>query len=121
MTRMRLRRLMCLLAAMACSGSSEPCVRPPCALPPALNVSVKSRTTGAPVTVTLDVSGATVTSLSCDGSCLVPGSAGTYHIKMSAPGYATAETDVKVNGTFPDCGCPSADPVSLTMLLTPTE
>ena len=116
---MRLRLIVLMVGATACT-LGEPCPALPCPLPAAINVTAKSKTTGTPVTVNLEVSGSETSSLSCQGSCTVPGNPGSYHLKASAAGYVTSETDVNVDGTLPGCGCPSVTPKSVTIVLTPT-
>jgi hypothetical protein len=105
-----------LVFLAACGGD---CIQPPCPFPIAVTLTVKSSTSGAPVnnvTVTIDDDGFTS---GCNGVCLVSANPGKHHLKISAPGFRSSETDVTVTGTIPDCGCPRIDNQALTVSLTP--
>lgn len=106
------------LASTACSSSE--CILPPCLAPFAVSLQIVSTATGTPVTGLVDVTGAGQTSVQCAGTCLVPGGGGTYHLKITAAGYAAAEQDVSVTSTERACGCPSVEPASIVVQLTPS-
>lgn len=111
---MRFRVLLSLVGAAACG---EPCVINPCPLGFAINVTVTSATTGAPVAATVNDGR---NEIPCSNTCIVLGGPGTYHLQVSAAGYSTATSDVTVTGKpAPKCGCERADTKSLTIALTP--
>jgi hypothetical protein len=105
-----------LAAACGASKSTEACVIPPCLPPTALNVTLVSA--AAPVTGSLAITGGDA-ALACAGSCRVFGNAGAYHVKATAPGFRSAEVDVTVNGTYPECGCPNIETKNVTITLAP--
>jgi hypothetical protein len=108
-----------LCTAAACTG--DVCVVPPCAPPMALNVTIKSTTGAAVGTATIVVTGASQTSMPCNGSCIVSGYAGTYHLTVSAPGYAQTTVDQTVTGhDNGKCGCPTVDTKSVEIKLAPS-
>jgi hypothetical protein len=115
-----------VIAVGASRCSSPECVHPPCALPTAILLSVTSAA-GEPITgSSADVSGAvTITpALKCNtGSlanmCTVLGGAGTYAVRVSAPGFQTVEQAVVVTGSQPPCGCGTVDTRMLTIVLVP--
>ena len=110
-----------VLAALAVVGcTDEPCVIPPCAEPIALEVAVAS-STGAPVTATVAVSGATVTSFSCSATCPVPGSAGTYAVDVTATGFAPVHKSIQVTSTPRKCGCEIVHTQDVQVTLVPTS
>ncbi len=58
------------------------------------------------MSATVAVSGAEMTSVSCNGACVVQGRPGTYELDVSAPGYVTLHKTVLVDGVAaPRCGC----------------
>ena len=106
-------RLALLLGVCAgCGGSTQPdCVRPPCALPLAIRLSVTSAAGGPVPGLTLTFSGAASGSASCTvgqsaTSCIVPGSAGTYELRLTASGFQEKTLTVAAQGSTPPCGCP---------------
>jgi hypothetical protein len=68
----------------------------------------------------VDITGAEQSSLSCSTTCQISGLPGTYHIAVTAPGYAPAERSIEVRGTKPPCGCASSDTQSVTIALSPS-
>jgi hypothetical protein len=107
------------LSAAACGGD-ETCFVPPCALPIAISVSVASSTgPGVVPGAAVVVSGAVVAAVPCASSCTVPGYAGTYNLRVGAPGYQDAERTVVVQGSDPACGCRTADTQQVSFVLLP--
>ena len=47
------------------------------------------------------------------------GTAGTYVLDMSAPGYQSQRLTVTVQGTNPECGCPTTLAQDLEIALSP--
>src|SRR5690349_11756853 len=110
-------RVALALAGVAACG--EPCVNNPCPEQFAFNLTIKSATTGAPVTATVIAGPNTI---SCPGSCSVPGGSGTYHLQVSATGYSPVTSDATVTEN-PAHGCGSCVQINtqaLTITLTPT-
>jgi hypothetical protein len=112
--------------ALGASDCSSQCVSPPCALPRALLISVTSAA-GEPITgASAEVSGAVsiTPALKCNtGSlqnmCIVGGGAGTYDVRVSAPGFQAVEQSIVVTGSQPLCGCGSVDTRMVTIALAP--
>lgn len=115
--------------ALAFGGSrcaSPECTYPPCPVPTAISIVVTSASGDPILGASADVTGAVKTVTSCrNGSqaniCLVPGTAGTYDLRVSAAGYQTATQNVVVSGTNPPCGCPTVNSQTITVVLTPME
>src|SRR3569623_2339722 len=105
----------------ACGDSDAPCtIGFACVLSTALRLTVTSATSGAPITAaSVAVSGAQTGNISCNGTCDVEGSAGTYTITVSAPGFTSVQRSVHVTGTTPKCGCPRAHTQQLALALLP--
>jgi hypothetical protein len=100
----------------ACGGD---CLALPCPFPIAVNLTVQAAATGKPVSnVSIAVDGTEVSS-GCTQYCAVSAMPGKHHMKVSAPGFKSFETDFTVTGTVPDCGCPQLDTQSMTVSLTP--
>jgi hypothetical protein len=96
------------------------CLALPCPLPLAITVRVTNDTTGDPVNdATLRVSGAATATVRCNGLCYLPGTAGTYVLDMSAPGFQSSRLTVVVQGTTPECGCPTVIAQELHIALSP--
>ena len=59
----------------------------------------------------------------CNGSCVLDGGPGTYHVKVSAAGFNTVESDYSITGSEPTkCGtCETADTKAVAVALTPLE
>lgn len=106
-----------MLSTSAC-GESE-CILPPCAPPFAVEVTVTGETPGTVVAgVSIAVTGAVTGGGPCpEAKCFVLGSAGTYELDISAPGYQTVHRSVVVSGTSPECGCPTVETQRLTVAL----
>jgi hypothetical protein len=93
---------------MAFTSCSHDCLALPCALPVAITINVTGGTsTGSVDGVTVQVSGAAVASMPCSTTCRVPGTAGTYTLDVTAPGFAPVRRTLVVQGTNPSCGCPT--------------
>jgi len=82
-------------------------------------VTVTAGTTGAPVPgVSIAFTGPSIGGGPCpESKCVVPGTAGTYELDLSAPGYQTVHQSVVVSGTNPECGCPTAETQHLSIAL----
>jgi hypothetical protein len=104
------------IALMSCAR--EDCLALPCPLPLALAINVSGGTAGAPVDgAVVRVSGAAVTTIPCSTVCRVPGTAGTYNLEVTAPGFETAQRTVTVQGTTPPCGCPTVVAETVAIVL----
>jgi hypothetical protein len=103
----------------ACRG--QDCVALPCALPVAVIVTVTDGAGGpAPSGSVVHVSGAIVAAFACSsGMCAVPGTAGTYTLAVGAPGFQSVQRTVTVQGTSPECGCPSVETARVAVALIP--
>lgn len=113
---MKVVRPLVLLTLGACGGAE--CLAVPCPQPVAISLTIASTVAGGEVPVaTVDVSGAVRTSFSCSATCPIAGSAGTYHVTVSAPGFAPAERSVQVRGTNPPCGCATTVVENVTITL----
>lgn len=111
-----------LAAGLVACGDSRvvDCIYPPCALPIAVELTVTSAASGAPVPgATVTVTGTDSTTFACNGTCIVGNGPGTYNIGVDAPGFVSAQRSVHVTGTNPTCGCATADTQNLTIALTP--
>jgi hypothetical protein len=107
---------------MALASCGHDCLALPCALPIAITITVAGGTSGASVDgVTVQVTGAAVTSMPCNAICRVPGTAGTYNLDVMAPGFAPVRRTVVVHGTNPSCGCPTAVTESVAIALVPAS
>ena len=107
------------LAVLFLLGCDAPCILPPCASPIAIFVTVSS--TGGPVNgATLNVTGASSSAEPCNTECAVPGSAGTYYLTLSAPGFQTIERTVVVRGSMPRCSCPVVETEQVHLVLNPS-
>jgi hypothetical protein len=111
------------IAATSCGaiGSSE-CLLLPCPMPLAILVNVRASTGGAVPGAVLQVSGATSGTSPCNmaadvSTCSVPGTAGTYDLVLTAPGFETTRRTVAVSGTNPACGCPTVMTQHLDIVL----
>jgi hypothetical protein len=105
---------------MASASCGHDCLALPCALPIALTISVTGGTSRAAVDgVTVQVTGAVVTSMPCKTICNVPGTAGTYNLEVTAPGFAPVRRTVVVQGTNPSCGCPTTVTEIVAIALVP--
>ena len=104
------------VALTACG--KEGCLPLPCPMPLALTINVTGGTAGAPVDgAVVQVSGALLATIPCPSTCRVPGTAGTYNLDVTAPGFEMARRTVTVQGTTPSCGCPTVVPETLAIVL----
>jgi len=115
-----------LLAVLVATGAAftscgHDCLALPCALPVAIVVNVKGAAGASIDGVNVAVSGATATTLSCTVTCRVPGTAGTYSLDVTAPGYAPMRRTLTVPGTNPACGCPTVvtETVAIALVAVP--
>lgn len=116
---MRVVRPLLLLPLVACGGGGADCVALPCPQPVAISLTIASTVAGGGVPVaTVDVSGAVRASFSCSATCPIAGSAGTYQITVSAPGFAPVERSVQVRGTNSTCGCATTVIQDVTIALS---
>jgi hypothetical protein len=109
-------------AVISCGGSGEPdCLHKPCPMPIALFITVTDAVTGVAVTgaVVRTSQGGVVHTMPCGFPCYEPGYAGTYVLDVEAPGYQSAHRTVKVEGTTPECDCPTVVAEHLTVALNP--
>jgi hypothetical protein len=105
---------------LALASCRHDCLLLPCPMPLALRVRVTDAATHGPVPgATLQVSGATNTGMPCEAQCYVPGTAGTYVLDVSAPGFQSQRLTVAVQGTNPECGCPTTMTQDLEIALSP--
>ena len=116
-----------LLAGLigACGQTTQPdCLARPCAMALAIRVNVTAAGGGPVPGVSLTVSGAATGAGQCGSSdaastCVVPGTGGRYDLLLKAPGFVDKSVSVVVNGSTPECGCPTVDMVTLDVVLTP--
>jgi hypothetical protein len=111
------------IAGACLSACKSDCLALPCPLPMALNITMTSSVTAGSVTgATAKVTGPALSTMTCAGSCIVPGYAGTYVIAVSAPGYVDAQRTVTVAGSTsnPACGCASVTRADVTFALVPS-
>ena len=110
------------LALSAISCGTDPCLIAPCPLPFAVTITVTSSISGASVNGSF-VQNPPSDPLPCNGSpgttCAVFGSAGTYQLDIGAPGFQTVHRTVEVQGTTPECGCPTVETTQLDVALVP--
>jgi hypothetical protein len=55
----------------------------------------------------------------CSFPCFEPGYAGTYELDVEAPGFQTVHRTVRVDGTTPECGCPTVVAEHVSVALVP--
>jgi len=101
---------------VSCGGD---CSLLPCPMPMAITARVIDAITGSPVNGATLRQGPTGAPNPCGPVCYVPGTAGTYVLDVSAPGYQSTRLTVKVEGTNPECGCPTAIAQHLDITLSP--
>jgi hypothetical protein len=109
-------------SGVASASCSHDCLALPCALPIAITISVTGGTSGASLDgVTVQVTGAAVTSMPCNTICRVPGTAGTYNLDVTAPGFVPVRRTLVVQGTNPSCGCPTTVTENVAIALVPAS
>jgi hypothetical protein len=92
-------------AALASCGHE--CLQLPCPQPLAITINVTGPAGGPVEDVTVQVTGAALATFHCNSICRIPGTAGTYTLDVSAPGFAPVRRTLVVQGTTPSCGCPT--------------
>ena len=124
-TRSTLAILAGLVWLTACRHPTESdCVHVPCPLPSAIMLTVTSAAGGPVPDLTLTVAGSVSSTGPCSvgpsaASCFVLGTAGTYDLQLTAPGFQNKTLSVTVAGTSPACGCPSVQTQHVDVVLTP--
>jgi hypothetical protein len=107
-----------LLGAPRCAPE---CVHPPCPPPRAIIISVTSAS-GEPITsASAEVTG-TANAIPCQAGslsnmCIVFGNAGTYQVRVTAPGFQSVTASVVVASSTPACGCGTVDTRIVTIAL----
>jgi hypothetical protein len=87
----------------------------------ALFINVTDAVTGGPVNgavVRISVGGV-ISTLPCNLPCYETGYAGTYVLDVEAPGYQSAHRTVRVEGTTPECDCPTVVAEHVSIALAP--
>jgi len=114
-----------LLSSLAAACSSD-CVPEPCAFPDAAEISVtaSNAATGIPGLIAA-ITGAVTTTATCSSTgsvtlCRVPGYAGDYHAKLSAPGFQTQDVNFTVTGASSGCSCPRVDLQHVSVVMQPS-
>jgi hypothetical protein len=103
-----LASLLAVTARAMAVASCGHCLALPCPMPMALVINITAGAAGGPVSgAIVRVTGAAIATLHCNGTCDVPGYGGTYNLEVEAPGFQAAQRTVTVEGTDPECGCPS--------------
>jgi hypothetical protein len=124
--RLRKHSVVMLALAVACAGTNDICVPPPCPPSFAIVTTIRSATGLAIPTAfvdELDASGAVTQTTNCgDNSCLVGFEAGTYRLRIGAPGFMSRDTTVNV--TAPNsrpCSCQflNTQQLTVTLILVP--
>lgn len=109
-----------VLSVFAAACGRAECFTVPCPQPLAISVSVVSNTDESVVPgAIVETSGGAISSQACQGTCVVPGYAGTYNVKVTAPSFKELDTTLVVTGTTPSCGCPTVDERRLVVKLLP--
>jgi hypothetical protein len=108
----------------ACQQNEADCIPPPCAPRMAITLTVVSAAGGPVPDLTFTLSGLASGSGQCSAgpsatSCIVLGMAGTYDMRLTAPGFQDRTLSVTVQGSTPPCGCPSVQPERLEIVLDP--
>ncbi len=102
------------------------CFPPPCPIPVAVDLRVTSLAGGPVPGLTVDLAGSGSGSVPCNveetrNRCVVPGGYGTYHLRVAAPGFQTADLTVVVAGSAaPRCGCETVQTQEVEVVLAPT-
>jgi hypothetical protein len=110
-----------LLAAAGCGGD---CLQIPCPQPLAVEAVVTSATGLSLTGLLVDVSTPTIARIPCNdalGRCTVPGSAGSYTLRFSAPGHQALQRNVTVARVRAEgsCGCEGVTTQQLQVTLVP--
>ncbi len=89
----------------------------------AVIVTVEAAGGGAVPDLTMTVTGATSTVGPCSvgtsaTTCYVAGAAGTYAIRLTAPGFQDKVVSVTVSGSEPPCGCASVQTERASVVLS---
>ena len=92
-------------------------------MPMAVVLTVTTPSGGAVPDLTMTVSGAASVAGPCNvgdsnTTCYVPGTAGTYAVRLSAPGFQEKVVSVTVTGSNPPCGCPSVQTEQASVVLS---
>jgi hypothetical protein len=99
------------------------CAALPCPMPMAVILTVTASGGGAVADLMMTVTGATSATGRCTAgdagtTCYVPGTAGTYAVRLSAPGFQEKVVNVTVAGSNPPCGCASVQTEHPSVVLT---
>lgn len=112
------------IAGVLLSTGCADCLQIPCPRPVAVEAVVTSGTGLSLTGLVVDVSTPTTARIPCDdalGRCTVPGSAGNYTMRFSAPGHQTLQRSVtvaRVRAVGP-CGCEGVTTQQLQVTLAP--
>ncbi len=113
-----------LLATLFGCGHDDCGDEPLCPVPMAVTVRVRSTAGGAVPALSLTFLGTRAGGGPCTVGetatlCYVPGTAGTYEFRLTAPGFKDETLTVRVDGTQPACGCPKVATQNVDVILTP--
>ena len=105
-------------ATVSCGGE---CLHLPCPMPIALFIEVTDAVTGGPVSGAMVRTSrdGVINTMPCSFPCYEPGYAGTYTLDVEAPGYQSAHRTVTVEGTTPECDCPTVVAEHVSVALAP--
>ncbi|HEY4307653.1 MAG TPA: hypothetical protein VGM82_24475 [Gemmatimonadaceae bacterium] len=67
---------------------------------------------------TVTLTGPEQSSFPCNGRCEISGPAGSYHLAVTAPGFAPVARTIQVQGTNPACGCGTTSTETVAIALT---
>lgn len=112
-------RMGLLCVGLAACGDSV-CVTPPCPQTFPIKLTLTSAASGAPVNGTVTIQGGSPTPFPCNGTCEVPGPAGTYELDIAAPGFQSVHRTVQVGGTNVKCGCSTVETQQVAIALVPS-
>ena len=93
----------------------------------AVNVVISASPNGGPVNdAVVRVSGAASATVPCSAQanetvCMVWGTAGTYTVQVSAPGFQSAQRTVAVREAMGECGCVIVATQRVDIALTPSS
>jgi hypothetical protein len=115
-----------LALAIACGGTNDVCVIPPCVQSFAIAASVRSATGQTIPTAfvqELDSLGTVIQTTNCgNDSCRVGDGPGTYHLHIGAPGFTGRDTTVIVTaGDRRPCSCQliNTQEIAMTLIVVP--